>query len=282
MSWLALVLIAATPFGNQQNRKQPSPTQTHTANYCKLTPPTTIVTSQPQTPSQSQQYQQQPLRKPHKQMTAKRKNSNSNDINNTATSEAPPANTTTNTTATVTSATNARANSGTIAANNGPSPLAAVTTARRESHISTSSNGEDETDVIGELVGHFGKWQCLMTMLLSLFQVPNTFHISSPVYQVSQLTGIEVLSANFHELCNCVGFEWKCKLNANWFVFFSAQIFPLTFRCRRSIKISGAADRPICNICRWMCGAILAIRRTIAFRRTLTGAKWATIACSYR
>lgn len=43
----------------------------------------------------------------------------------------------------------------------------------------------EETDVIGDLVGHFGKWQFLMTILLSLFQVPNTFHISSSVYQVS-------------------------------------------------------------------------------------------------
>ncbi|XP_069964585.1 organic cation transporter protein isoform X1 [Bactrocera oleae] len=168
----------ATPFGNQQNRKKPSPTLTHTANDCKLTPAITTVTLQAQT--SPQQYQQQPLHKSHKQMTAKRKNSNSNEINNTATSEAPPANTTTNTTATVT---NARANSGTITANNGPSPLATAPTTRREPHISTSSNGEDETDVIGDLVGHFGKWQCLMTMLLSLFQVPNTFHISSSVYQ---------------------------------------------------------------------------------------------------
>uniref|UniRef100_A0A0A1XIU6 Solute carrier family 22 member 21 n=2 Tax=Zeugodacus cucurbitae TaxID=28588 RepID=A0A0A1XIU6_ZEUCU len=160
----------ATPFSNQQYSKQPSPTHTHTtANDCKLTSPTTTVTSQARTPTQPQQYQQQQqlLEKTHKPMTAKRKNSNSNEINNTATSEAPPANTTTEPSATVTSAT--------IAANNGPS--------RREPHISTSSNGEDETDVIGDLVGHFGKWQCLMTMLLSLFQVPNTFHISSPVYQ---------------------------------------------------------------------------------------------------
>lgn len=47
-----------------------------------------------------------------------------------------------------------------------------------------ASDDEEETDIIGELVGHFGKWQFLMTILLSLFQVPNTFHISSSVYQV--------------------------------------------------------------------------------------------------
>ncbi|XP_037922439.1 organic cation transporter protein isoform X1 [Hermetia illucens] len=48
-----------------------------------------------------------------------------------------------------------------------------------------SRESMDETDVIGDLVGHFGKWQFLMTMLLSLFQIPNTFHISSPVYQAA-------------------------------------------------------------------------------------------------
>lgn len=46
-------------------------------------------------------------------------------------------------------------------------------------------NIKEETDVIGELVGGFGKWQFLMTILLSLFQIPNTFHISSTIYQVN-------------------------------------------------------------------------------------------------
>lgn len=43
-----------------------------------------------------------------------------------------------------------------------------------------------EPDIIAILIGQFGKWQFLMTMLLSLFQVPNTFHISSSVYQVNE------------------------------------------------------------------------------------------------
>lgn len=47
------------------------------------------------------------------------------------------------------------------------------------------ADDEDETDVIGDLMGHYGKWQLLMTVLLSLFQVPNTFHISSSVYQAA-------------------------------------------------------------------------------------------------
>lgn len=43
---------------------------------------------------------------------------------------------------------------------------------------------DDECDIIGELIGPYGKWQFCMTILLSLFQIPNTFHIASPVYQV--------------------------------------------------------------------------------------------------
>jgi hypothetical protein len=44
---------------------------------------------------------------------------------------------------------------------------------------------DDECDSIGDLIGHYGKWQFVMTILLSLFQVPNTFHIFSPTFQVS-------------------------------------------------------------------------------------------------
>lgn len=56
-------------------------------------------------------------------------------------------------------------------------PTTAKKRSRRLSH--------DECDVIGDLIGQYGKYQFYMTILLSLFQVPNTFHISSPVYQVS-------------------------------------------------------------------------------------------------
>lgn len=53
----------------------------------------------------------------------------------------------------------------------------------------------DECDIIGELMGHYGKYQFFMTFLLSLFQVPNTFHISSPIYQVSR--SIEIILFKF-------------------------------------------------------------------------------------
>lgn len=54
-------------------------------------------------------------------------------------------------------------------------------------HVDNNADDVDEAglDVISSLIGQFGRWQLLMTILLSLFQVPNTFHISSSVYQVS-------------------------------------------------------------------------------------------------
>lgn len=42
----------------------------------------------------------------------------------------------------------------------------------------------EECDIIGQIIGKYGKYQFFMTFLLSLFQIPNTFHISSPIYQV--------------------------------------------------------------------------------------------------
>lgn len=44
---------------------------------------------------------------------------------------------------------------------------------------------DDECDIIGTLIGDYGRWQFLMTLLLALFQIPNTFHIYSPTFQVS-------------------------------------------------------------------------------------------------
>lgn len=58
---------------------------------------------------------------------------------------------------------------------------------------------DDECDVIGDLMGHYGKWQFVMTILLSLFQVPNTFHIFSPTFQVSVCC---VVQMRYHIIAN--------------------------------------------------------------------------------
>ncbi|XP_046806776.1 organic cation transporter protein isoform X1 [Lucilia cuprina] len=87
-------------------------------------------------------------------------------------------------------------NSGSRDSNGGKPVDTYIRTSKSSGHSNggggDNSNGDnadeddgEETDIIGDLVGHFGKWQLLMTVLLSLFQVPNTFHISSSVYQAA-------------------------------------------------------------------------------------------------
>ncbi|KAH8361820.1 hypothetical protein KR200_001275, partial [Drosophila serrata] len=66
-----------------------------------------------------------------------------------------------------------------------PSKMAATPQSPAGLDPQAPTDDEDETDVIGDLMGHYGKWQLLMTVLLSLFQVPNTFHISSSIYQAA-------------------------------------------------------------------------------------------------
>ncbi|XP_055297290.1 organic cation transporter protein [Sitodiplosis mosellana] len=46
-------------------------------------------------------------------------------------------------------------------------------------------HSHEECDIIGQMIGKYGKYQFFMTFLLSLFQIPNTFHISSPIYQAA-------------------------------------------------------------------------------------------------
>lgn len=64
-----------------------------------------------------------------------------------------------------------------------------------ESKMKKQIPGEDEgeCDAIGDLIGHYGKWQFVMTILLSLFQVPNTFHIVSPSFQVISSTFVCII-----------------------------------------------------------------------------------------
>ena len=62
----------------------------------------------------------------------------------------------------------------------------ALNTASASSRKRKRKMAEDECDAIGDLIGHYGKWQCLMTLLCSLFQIPNTFHIYSPIFQAPE------------------------------------------------------------------------------------------------
>lgn len=58
-------------------------------------------------------------------------------------------------------------------------------TNNKQSSKSHHHSSNEECDIIGEIIGKYGKYQFFMTFLLSLFQVPNTFHIASTIYQVS-------------------------------------------------------------------------------------------------
>uniref|UniRef100_A0A182KHD1 Uncharacterized protein n=1 Tax=Anopheles christyi TaxID=43041 RepID=A0A182KHD1_9DIPT len=44
------------------------------------------------------------------------------------------------------------------------------------SNLSVTANDED-SDIISEYIGHYGRWQFGWTFLLCLFQIPTTFHI---------------------------------------------------------------------------------------------------------
>lgn len=75
---------------------------------------------------------------------------------------------------------------------------------------------QEDCDVIGDLIGHYGKWQFVMTILLSLFQIPNTFHISSPLYQVSESPfraqeGVKAIS----DILNLINKDLLLQINKN-------------------------------------------------------------------
>lgn len=44
----------------------------------------------------------------------------------------------------------------------------------------------ENSDVISDILGHFGWWQFIWTLTLSFFQFPSTFHLFSFVFEVSE------------------------------------------------------------------------------------------------
>ncbi|XP_031621225.1 organic cation transporter protein [Contarinia nasturtii] len=61
----------------------------------------------------------------------------------------------------------------------------AMTKSNKHSSQNHHLSSHEDCDIIGEIIGKYGKYQFFMTFLLSLFQIPNTFHISSPIYQAA-------------------------------------------------------------------------------------------------
>ncbi|XP_053695418.1 organic cation transporter protein-like [Sabethes cyaneus] len=44
---------------------------------------------------------------------------------------------------------------------------------------------DDDSDIISDYIGHYGRWQFLWTFLLCLFQIPTTFHFFCLVFQAA-------------------------------------------------------------------------------------------------
>ncbi|XP_053671676.1 organic cation transporter protein [Anopheles nili] len=89
---------------------------------------------------------------------------------------------------------------------------------------------DEECDVIGELIGDYGKWQFVMTFLLSLFQVPNTFHIYSPTFQAADKSfwcrrPAHLADVSIDRWRNVSGSEENCRmLSYDWNALTSAQL----------------------------------------------------------
>lgn len=57
----------------------------------------------------------------------------------------------------------------------------------KEKTHAVSPTEDEGPDVVADVIGKFGRWQLLMTFLLSLFSLPCTFHIYLPTFTVSKM-----------------------------------------------------------------------------------------------
>lgn len=54
---------------------------------------------------------------------------------------------------------------------------------QRKSQEQQQNNDEEEIDVISKIIGEFGRWQLQITFIISLFNIPCTWHIFVPTFQ---------------------------------------------------------------------------------------------------
>lgn len=122
-------------------------------------------------------------------------------------------------------------------------------------------HSHEECDIIGDLMGNYGKYQFYMTFFLSLFQIPNTFHISSPVYQVSRVLFC---------FCCCCCCDASHMANFDvWPQFHDVHLFIVLYFLatrtnRPAIRSFGADDPHISVTSIQVCGVITVVRQTIA------------------
>lgn len=67
---------------------------------------------------------------------------------------------------------------------NANSTVVEVTTEVEMQEQDNTNQEIENTDVISDLLGHFGWWQFIWCLTLSLFQFPSTFHLFSFVFEV--------------------------------------------------------------------------------------------------
>ncbi|XP_050068839.1 organic cation transporter protein [Anopheles maculipalpis] len=102
-------------------------------------------------------------------------------------------------------------------------------------------NSDEENDIIGELIGDYGKWQFVMTFLLSLFQVPNTFHIYSPTFQAADKSfwcrrPSHLADVPIDRWRNVSGALENCRmLNYDWNALTSAQLSMSNFSLPKNL-----------------------------------------------
>lgn len=56
----------------------------------------------------------------------------------------------------------------------------------KRKRIEEKSEDEEEVDIISKLIGEYGRWQMQLTFILSLFNIPCTWHIFAPTFQAAE------------------------------------------------------------------------------------------------
>lgn len=75
--------------------------------------------------------------------------------------------------------------------NNSSSTVVQVTTEVTQEEQDQNEEQIENSDIISDLLGHFGWWQFIWTLTLSLFQFPSTFHLFSFVFEVSRTQEVQ-------------------------------------------------------------------------------------------
>lgn len=99
---------------------------------------------------------------------------------------------------------------------------------------------EEEDDIISKAIGEFGKWQLMHTFLLSLFNMPCTFHIFAPTFHVGEKRNAwcarpeTFRSASVSEWMNCTG-----QNETNFCTMYDVTGYNITTLCSANVSELG-------------------------------------------